>query len=54
MTTADVKDFFDYNYWANARVLDATARVKAELFVDPAAVTTRNLRGTLVHQLDVE
>ena len=54
MNAADVKDIFDYNYWANARVLDATARVRADLFVDPAAVTTRNLRGTLVHQLDVE
>ncbi len=54
MNAADVGDLFDYNYWANARVLDAAARVSAEQFLDPAAVTTRNLRGTLVHQLDVE
>ena len=54
MNAADVRDLFDYNSWANARVLDAAARVAADLFVDPAPVTTRNLRGTLVHQLDVE
>ena len=54
MNAADVRDLFDYNYWANGRVLAAAARVSAEQFADPAPVTTRNLRGTLVHQLDVE
>jgi len=54
MNVADVADLYDYNYWANARVLDAAARVDAARFVDPEAVTTRDLRGTLVHQLDVE
>ena len=54
MNAADVRYLFDYNYWANARVLSAAARIGAEQFIDPAPVTTRNLRGTLVHQLDVE
>ncbi len=54
MNVADVRDLFDYNYWANGRVLDAAARLSPEAFVDPATVTTRDLRSTLVHQLDVE
>lgn len=54
MNVADIVDLYGYNYWANARVLDAAARVEAARFVDPEAVTTRDLRGTLVHQLDVE
>lgn len=54
MNVADVRDLFDYNYWANGRVLDAALSLSAERFADPATVTTRSLRGTLVHQLDVE
>ncbi len=43
MNVADVRDLFDYNYWANGRVLDAAARLSPEAFVDPATVTTRDL-----------
>lgn len=54
MNAADLRELFDYNAWANRRVLDAAARLSTEQFVEPATVTTRSLRGTLVHQLDVE
>lgn len=54
MNAADVRYLFAYNYWANGRVLGAAARVSAAQFVAPLPVTTRNLRGTLVHQLDIE
>lgn len=54
MNVADVRELFDYNSWANPRVLDAAAGLSAAAWVDPTTVTTRSLRGTLVHQLDVE
>ena len=48
-----VSRLFDYMYWVNHRLLDAADRLSTgELTAE--AVTTRNLRATLVHELDVE
>ena len=54
MQTADVQSLFDYMYWVNRRLLDAAGRVSAADFVKTDAATTRDLRSTLVHELDVE
>ena len=54
MQMADVMSLFDYMYWVNRRLLDAAARLPVSAFVSPEAVTTRDLRSTLVHELDVE
>jgi uncharacterized damage-inducible protein DinB len=54
MRKADIAALFDYNYWANARILEAAARVTPEEFVASSTPTIRNLRSTLVHTLDVE
>jgi len=54
MQTADVQSLFDYMYWVNRRLLDAAARLSAADFVKTEALTTRDLRSTLVHELDVE
>src|SRR5437899_6118084 len=45
---------YDYNYWANARVLKATTRVSREQFTAPARLSHGSLRGTLVHVLGTE
>ncbi len=54
MRTGEVLSLFDYMYWANRRLLDATERLPAGGFMASAAATTRDLRATLVHELDVE
>lgn len=45
---------FDYRYWVTRRLLDATGRLPPAAFLAPTAVATRDLRATLVHELDVE
>ena len=54
MHRADVHSLFEYMYWANGRILDAAERLGPDEFTAPSAVTTRDLRSTLVHELDVE
>jgi uncharacterized damage-inducible protein DinB len=50
----DIRELFDYLYWVNRRLLDAAAGVTPSQFREATTVTTRNLRATLVHELDVE
>lgn len=45
---------FDYNYWANGQIVASAGELPAEKFTTPSTLTYRNLRGTLVHTLDVE
>jgi uncharacterized damage-inducible protein DinB len=54
MRTRDVQTLFDFTYWANRQVLDAVAALPVDDFVRPITITYRDLRGTLVHTLDVE
>jgi uncharacterized damage-inducible protein DinB len=54
MQVAEVRALYDYNAWANSRLLDTAARVTAEQFVAPAAFSQGGLRGTLVHTLGAE
>ncbi len=54
MRQTDVIALFEYNYWANWTVLGATTKASVEQFTARKTVTWRNLRGTLVHTLDVE
>lgn len=54
MRKTDVIALFDYMYWANHRILDAAAQLPADKFAAPSSLTTRDLRATLVHELDVE
>jgi uncharacterized damage-inducible protein DinB len=54
MRQTDVIALFQYNYWANWTILAAAAMASEEQFTAPASITWRNLRGTLVHTLDVE
>jgi uncharacterized damage-inducible protein DinB len=52
----DIATLFDYLYWVNHRLLDKAAELSNEDFVSGGGgnPTTRNLRATLVHELDVE
>ena len=54
MRKADLLTLFDYMYWATQRILDAAEQLSVEEFVASSSVTTRDLRATLVHELDVE
>jgi uncharacterized damage-inducible protein DinB len=50
----DVNDRFGYLYWVRDQALRQAAKLTTEAFVDPAPAAYRDLRGTLVHELDVE
>jgi uncharacterized damage-inducible protein DinB len=54
MRRDDVGILFDYMYWVNHRLLDHAKGVPNEEFLRDSGVTTRDLRATLVHELDVE
>jgi uncharacterized damage-inducible protein DinB len=54
MRNDDVRTLFDYNYWANQRLLDHAAQLSDAQFAAPSTLTVRGLRATLVHALDVE
>jgi uncharacterized damage-inducible protein DinB len=54
MQIQDVSLLYDYNYWANGRILGAAARVSLEQLVAPARFSFASLRATLVHTLDTE
>jgi uncharacterized damage-inducible protein DinB len=54
MRSTDIHAMFDFTYWADRQILTAAATIPVEQFVQPASITYRNLRDTLVHTLDVE
>ncbi|HYH91512.1 MAG TPA: DinB family protein [Candidatus Saccharimonadales bacterium] len=53
MQSADIALLFDHLYFVRDRILGA-ARAAPDALVDPAPPTIRDLRTTLVHELDVE
>ncbi len=53
MQTTDLAALFDHLYWVRDRILSA-ADDPAVTLVDAAPATLRDLRSTLVHELDVE
>jgi uncharacterized damage-inducible protein DinB len=54
MRNAEITLLFDYMYWVNHRLLDAAERLPKGAFLALSSGTTRDLRATLVHELDVE
>ncbi|MBA2634719.1 MAG: DinB family protein [Chloroflexi bacterium] len=54
MQTAEAARLFDYVYWMRDRILAATSNLTPEQFRSSETVATRDLRATLVHELDVE
>jgi uncharacterized damage-inducible protein DinB len=53
MRAHDLRLLFDHLYFVRDRILE-TARAAPAVLVDPAPPTIRDLRTTLVHELDVE
>ncbi len=54
MDKTDILLLYDYNYWANQRVLQAAGRVSTEQFLKPAPLSQGSLRGALVHAYGAE
>lgn len=54
MNIQDILTIYDYNYWANKRILSASEKVTEKQFLAPANFPFGGLRGTLVHILDAE
>ncbi len=54
MNLQDLTLLYDYNYWANDRLLSAAAGLSPEQFAAPSLHSHGGLRGTLLHILDTE
>ncbi len=54
MRRDEVRSLVGYMYWANHRLLDAARGLSDTEFASTSGTTTRDLRATLVHELDVE
>ena len=54
MKKSDILILYEYNAWANARILNAAAQVTPEQFLAPAPFSHGGLRETLVHTLFAE
>ncbi len=54
MNLQDIRDLYDYNYWANQRLLDTSEKVTLEQFTAPSSHSFGSLQGTLLHNLDAE
>ena len=54
MRTSEAATLFDYLYWARDTVLDAASQLDEAAFTSADTVTNRDLRATLVHELDVQ
>jgi uncharacterized damage-inducible protein DinB len=54
MRASEATTLFDYLYWMRDTVLRAAAELEAGAFTAPDTVTNRDLRATLVHELDVQ
>ena len=54
MNVRDILFIYEYNYWANKKILAASANVTQEHFIAPASFPYGGLHGTLLHILDAE
>ena len=54
MKKSEILTLYQYNAWANARILNTASQVTAQQFLAPASYSHGGLRGTLVHVLFAE
>lgn len=54
MDTQDIRMLYEYNRWANARILGSAAQISDAQFLAPGDFPHGGLRGTLVHTLFAE
>ena len=54
MQLTEIQNLFEYNYWANRRLLETSRQLTQQQFEAPGTFPFGGLRGTLVHVLDTE
>src|SRR5262252_4700673 len=54
MNTKDFRYLYDYNRWANGRVIDASSKLSDEQFARDLQSSHRSIRDTLAHILAAE
>ncbi|MBK9927000.1 MAG: DinB family protein [Anaerolineales bacterium] len=54
MNIQDIRFIYDYNYWANRKILAAATKVTEEQFVTPSEFPMGPLRRTMLHVVDAE
>ena len=54
MDTIQIKQFYDYNRWANARVLEAVAKITPEQYAKDLGNSFPSIRDTLTHIMSAE
>src|SRR5512145_3323660 len=54
MDIRDIHLLYEYNYWANKKLLTAGADISQEQFMKPASFPYGGLHGTLLHILEAE
>ena len=54
MNKQDILTLYQYNQWANAKILNAAANITQEHYLAEASFPHGGLRGTLVHTLFAE
>ena len=54
MQATDLITLYDYNYWANRRILSAAAKLTPEQFLAPTTLSWGSVRDVLVHALGAE
>jgi len=54
MNIQDIHLIYEYNYWANGKILSAARDITPQQLLAPAQFPYGNLRATLVHLVDAE
>jgi uncharacterized damage-inducible protein DinB len=54
MNKQDILLIYEYNYWGNKKIFDASANVSQEQLMTPASFPYGGLHGTLLHIVDAE
>jgi uncharacterized damage-inducible protein DinB len=54
MITEVVRNLYDYNAWANARILDTAAALTLEQLLAPGGASFESVRDTLVHTMGAQ
>jgi uncharacterized damage-inducible protein DinB len=54
MNKNDIQQLYEFNRWANARILDAVSKLTPEQFTTDLSSSFRSVRDTLVHLLSAE
>lgn len=54
MRLTDIKLIYEYNYWANEKIITMAAKLSDEQLKQPNSFSWGSLHGTLVHMVDAD